>query len=125
LTAIVLVTHDGLGDCLVRQAETIIGHPAMVYTISVRYDANPTQARDSIGIAIQIADQGDGVIVLTDLPGATPHNLAVEASSGKHSRVVSGVNLSMLLKVINYSGNDLETLMAKALAGGHDGIVNA
>ncbi len=125
MTAVILVTHNGLGDCLVRQAETIIGHPAMVYTVAVRYDTDPAQARESIRTTIRIADGGKGVLVLTDLPGATPHNVAVEASSGERSRVISGVNLPMLLKVINYAENELETLMAKALAGGHDGIFNA
>lgn len=125
MTAVVLVTHDGLGDCLVRQAESIVGNPTLVYTIAISHSADPAQSRESIRTTLQIADRGNGVLVLTDLPGATPHNLAVEASSGQHSRVVSGVNLSMLLKVINYLETDLDTLVAKAIAGGHDGIFNA
>jgi PTS system ascorbate-specific IIA component len=67
-------------------------------------------------------DDGDGVLVLTDLFGSTPSNISVRLLSRGNIEVVSGVNLSMLIRVMNYPELSLPILVTKALTGGHDGI---
>jgi PTS system ascorbate-specific IIA component len=74
------------------------------------------------------ADQGDGVLVLTDLPGATPSNIAATASAyvrerGVACRVLGGVNPSMLLKAITYRTAALDVVTDKALAGATQAVL--
>jgi PTS system ascorbate-specific IIA component len=78
--------------------------------------------------AIIAAAQGEGVLVLTDLPGATPSNIAVTASAfvrerGVACRVLGGVNASMLLKAITYRTAALDIVMGKALAGATQAVL--
>lgn len=122
MTGIVLVTHNGIGDCLVHEAENIIGEPVNISTVAISYDAEPDQARAALRAAFAISNDGDGLLVLTDLPGATPHNLALDVALESEARVVSGLNLPMLLKVLNYARLAPEPLAEKALRGGRDGI---
>ncbi|CAK0770012.1 hypothetical protein CCP3SC15_4060003 [Gammaproteobacteria bacterium] len=68
-------------------------------------------------------DQGDGVLVLTDMYGSTPSNIACRLDSEK-VRIVAGVNLPMLIRVLNYSYLSLEDLTNKAISGGRDGIIH-
>ena len=124
MTAVVLVTHDGLGECLMRQAEVILDGAPAATTVAVDYDTDPDRAAAEIRAVVERA--GDtGVLILTDLPGATPHNLACMMAAETGARVVSGVNLPMLLKVLNYLDADPDTLVEKALAGARNSLVVA
>ena len=71
-----------------------------------------------------IRDRGDGVLVLTDLYGSTPANLAV-ALGDRHDRirVLAGANLPMLVRALSYAGLELDQLVDKALTGGRDGVL--
>jgi mannose PTS system EIIA component len=71
-----------------------------------------------------ILDEGDGVLVLTDLYGSTPANLAVALGQRReHVRVLAGVNLPMLVRALSYAVLDLDQLVDKALDGGRDGVL--
>lgn len=122
MTGIVLVTHNGIGDCLVHEAENIIGEPVNIGTVAISYDAEPDQAREALRAAFAVSDDGDGLLILTDLPGATPHNLALDVARESGVQVVSGLNLPMLLKVLNYARLAPEPLADKARRGGSNGI---
>ena len=65
-------------------------------------------------------DEGDGVLVLTDLYGSTPHNITRHLHN--QTSTVSGLNISMLLRALNYANNPLSDLAEKAQQGGHKGI---
>ena len=67
-------------------------------------------------------DDGDGVLILTDIYGATPSNIACALHSGGGSRVVSGLNLPMLIRAFNYPDDDLTGLVERAREGGTRGI---
>jgi len=125
MTAIVLVTHCGLGESLSRQAEVIIGRLARMSTVSIHNGADPDQALSELVSALTMNSQDQEVIVLTDLPGATPHNLAVRAAQPRGVPVVSGVNLPMLLKVINHADKGADELAALAWRGGRQGILRS
>ncbi|NBC32119.1 MAG: PTS sugar transporter subunit IIA [Alphaproteobacteria bacterium] len=125
MTGIVLVTHDGLGESLRRQAEVILGRMVAMTTVSISYEADPDSALGELLSALAMsADQG-GTVVLTDLPGATPHNLACRAAEHRAMPVVSGLNLPMLLKVISHSAKPARELAELASLGGRQGIVSS
>ena len=69
-------------------------------------------------------DSGDGVLVLTDIHGASPANLALKLLVPGRIEGVAGVNLPMLLRVITYRTHDMPTVLQKAVNDGHDGVIN-
>ncbi len=125
MTGIILVTHAGLGESLRHQAEVILGKLAPMTTVSISYGADPDLALTELIAALGMGSDVDGAVVLTDLPGATPHNLAQKAAGSRGVPVISGVNLPMLLKVINHADKPPNELAAMASLGGHQGIMNS
>ena len=123
MTGIVLVTHDGLGEAVRREAETILGHPLSVVTVAVSYRAEVDTTLDALRTALAAGADTQGAVVLTDLPGATPHNLASRAAAEHDVPVVSGLNLPMLLKVVNHATQSPAELAELAAHGGVQGIV--
>lgn len=123
MTGIILVTHDGLGEAIRHEAETILGQPLSVVTVAVSYRADVEHTLDALRTALASGADAHGALVLTDLPGATPHNLAAQVASERGTPVVSGLNLPMLLKVINHAGQPPDTLAGLAITGGTQGIV--
>jgi PTS system ascorbate-specific IIA component len=83
--------------------------------------------RDRLMIqALEMAEalnEGDGVLVLTDLFGSTPANIAGSLQSHPWVRVLAGINLPMLVRVLNYPGLPLEEMAAKAESGGQEGVI--
>ena len=123
---ILLVTHEQIGSQLVATAEAIIcQHIASVACVSVPANITPQQLgryADQIRDTMIEQDSSAGVLVLTDVYGATPDNLARSFAKQGNARVVSGVNLPMLLRVLNYSRQSLQQLCDIAIAGGKSGI---
>jgi PTS system ascorbate-specific IIA component len=123
---ILLVTHEDLGAQLITVARTIFKQPPVpVSLVSVPSDLEPAvlgKFADLIRNAIDEQEQGQGVLVLTDIFGATPDNLARHFAGDRNARVVSGINLPMLLHVLNYAHRPLEQLCETALEGGRCGI---
>jgi PTS system ascorbate-specific IIA component len=72
---------------------------------------------------VRFLDQGDGVLILTDIFGATPSNIACKLLEPGRVQGVSGVNLPMLIKALSYREQPMETLIEKALGGANEGIV--
>ena len=69
-------------------------------------------------------DEGDGVLIMTDILGASPANLALKLLEPGRIEGVAGVNLPMVLRTLTYRKSDLRTLIKKAVSGGCDGIIN-
>lgn len=122
MTGIVLVTHDGLGELFHHQAELILGRSVQLTTVSVSHEADPDTARDDVTGALAMSADDQGVVVITDLPGATPHNLALRAAAELDIPVVSGLSLPMLLKVLNHASQPPARLARLAATGGRQGI---
>ena len=126
---LLLVTHERVGAGLVAAAEGICGTlPARLHLVSIPSDLEPGDLgrhADRVRDAIDECDSGDGVLVLTDIYGATPDNLARHFCEQYRASVVSGVNLPMLLRVLNYAQQPLEELGRTALAGGREGVCRA
>ena len=122
--AILLLTHEAMGEALIATAHHILGRLALpVEAQAIPPGSNVDAAlRETIAHARRL-DSGDGVLVLTDVYGATPSNIAEKlGASGIPVRRVSGLNLPMLLRVLNYAERDLTELAQIAARGGSAGI---
>jgi PTS system ascorbate-specific IIA component len=121
---VLLVTHGNLGSELLNTAETMLGIcPLQTRLLSIDKSVDIEVARSSAEEAYQSLNSGEGVLVLTDIYGSTPSNIANSLLNHKDVSVVAGVNLPMLIRVMNYPALDLREMVIKAISGGHDGIL--
>ena len=121
---LLLVTHEHIGEQLLNAARAAMDSHMRSQSIAVSPQHTPEQIREAIAHALGQLDDGDGVLVLCDLFGATPCNCACLAQCDK-VRVITGCNLAMVLKIFNYAHLDIESLARKALEGGKDHIFEA
>lgn len=120
---VLIISHDGIGPALLGTATLMLnGCPLQTKLLTVSRDCDPDQLTEDAVEQIEALDAGEGVLVLTDLYGSTPCNIAQKLTSKKHVHVVSGLNLSMLIRMFNYPKLTLEELSEKAVSGGKDGI---
>ncbi len=123
---ILLVTHPGIGGALVSVATSLLRSlPLRLEAFEVPFDGDPQALLPQASAALRRVDGGDGVLVMTDLYGATPSNLAAMLSRiGTPVRRVSALSLPMLLRVMNYAELDLDALPAVAAAGARNGVIH-
>ena len=123
---ILLVTHEDIGAQLVTVSEAIFKQRmTAIALVSVPADIGPEvlgKYADLIRTAMLAQENGEGLLVLTDVYGATPDNLARYFSTECNARVISGINLPMLLRVLNYAHQSLEQLCQTASSGGIKGV---
>jgi PTS system mannose-specific IIA component len=99
MIGVVVVTHGQLATELVNAAETIVGDQPKFAAVSIGWHDAVELAREEIAQAIARVDSGSGVIVLTDMFGGTPSNLAITFLAEGRVELITGVNLPMLLKL--------------------------
>ena len=99
MIGMVLVTHGRLAEELRRAMEHVVGPQQHVETVCIGPDDDMEHTRADIRASIDAVDQGDGVVVLTDMFGGTPSNLAISVMNGGTVEVVAGVNLPLLVKL--------------------------
>jgi PTS system mannose-specific IIA component len=112
MVGLVIVCHEDMGAELVRAAEMIVGRIEAVETVSVKQDSAPETLRDRIESAIKKVDRKKGVMLFTDMFGGTPSNIAL-AFLGDSVEVVSGVNLSMVIKFANHRDEKTLPVLAR------------
>ena len=122
---ILLITHPGVGSSLLSVATSLLRNlPLKAEAFEVPLDADPEQLLPAASAAMRRVDGGDGVLVLTDLYGASPSNLAARvARLGTPVRRVSALSLPMLLRIMNYPEQGLDELPATAAAGTRNGAI--
>ncbi|MFT4257097.1 MAG: PTS fructose IIA subunit family protein [Pseudoxanthomonas sp.] len=122
---ILLVTHPGVGASILAIAAHLLRTlPLKAEAFEVPFDADPAALLPRASAALRRVDGGDGVLVLTDLYGASPSNLAAQLSRlGTPVRRVSALSLPMLLRVMNYPEQGLDQLPATAAAGTRNGAI--
>ncbi len=121
---ILLVTHGRTGETLVEATRSALGDlPLRTQTFPVPLACEPDATTRNLRHRCRELDAGDGVLILTDLYGSTPCNLSANCQRDGTVHVVSGINLAMLIKVMNYYNLDLPALTEKALEGGRNGIM--
>jgi PTS system mannose-specific IIA component len=99
MIGVVVVTHGQLATELVNATETIVGDLPRFTAVSIGWHQDTHEARAEIEQAIARVDQGEGVLVLTDMFGGTPSNLSMTFLSADRVEVITGVNLPMLIKL--------------------------
>lgn len=122
---ILLVTHPGIGASILAVATALMRQlPLRAEAFEVPLDADLEVLLPRVSSALRRVDGGDGVLVLTDLYGASPSNLAGQlARLGTPVRRVSALSLPMLLRVMNYPEQGLDQLPATAAAGTRNGAI--
>lgn len=122
---ILLVTHEGIGLPLLAAAERLIGHlPLKVAAFELPWHASPDACLPAASAALRRVESGAGVLLLTDLYGASPARLAAQLCHlGTPARRVSGLSLPMLLRVLNYAEQPLDELARTAASGGRHAII--
>ncbi len=123
---VLLVTHPGIGSAMLHIAMRIVGSSTLpIKCLEVPPDAAVKPVCERARSMLKVLDRGAGVLVVTDVYGATPHNIAQELACGQSgTTVLSGLNLPMLLRIFNYPDDDLDTLASKAAEGGSRGIMS-
>jgi PTS system ascorbate-specific IIA component len=124
MVGILLVTHNGLGDSLLDCVRHVLRTlPAHLRSLSVHEDDDPEQKEAEGRALIAELDQGDGVLLLTDMFGATPSNIARRLCRSDRVAGVAGVNLPMLLRITCCCDKPLAEMARRALEGGRECIV--
>ncbi|MBI2791649.1 MAG: PTS fructose transporter subunit IIA [Gammaproteobacteria bacterium] len=121
---ILLITHSGIGGAFLNVAYGTFGKlPLEISQLSVCRDPDPDLLIAKAGYLVRKLDAGDGVLVLTDMFGSTPSNVSQGLQhQGFAIRVVTGLNLPMLFRILNYPHLPLNLLAKKAVSGGKEGI---
>lgn len=99
MIGIVIVCHGKLADAFAAVTEHVVGKQVQLRAVGIEADADADTARSCILHAIKEVDAGKGVVILTDMFGGTPSNLAISAMNRDDVEVIAGVNLPMIIKL--------------------------
>jgi PTS system mannose-specific IIA component len=120
-----IIAHGTLGDALIHCANHVTGStPTHLMALSVTVKDDPNAVLPKVKAMIAELDQGDGVLIFTDMYGATPSNIACRILESGKVEGISGVNLPMLVRAITYRNQPLPTVVGKALSGGLEGVLH-
>lgn len=124
MIGILIVSHGAFGEALIHCASHVLGkRPLRVRQVGITVHDDPESILAIARDLVQQLDDGQGVLVLTDMVGATPANIATRLYEPDKVAVVSGASLPMLVRALTYRNEALSIVAAKAMSGGHDGIV--
>jgi len=122
---LLIITHSEFGEASLKALRNALGkEPCLaINTINVFPEMDPDEIATLTHKRVQQLDNGAGVLILTDLYGATPSNIA-QRMQDMHVRIICGLNLPMLVRIMNYPQLDLQQMAESAYNGGHAGIIN-
>jgi len=124
MVGILIIAHGTLGESLIHCASHVMGNrPPQLLQIGVTVHDDPHALLPQAIRMVKSLDQGDGVLVLSDLYGATPCNIACKLLIPGRVEGVAGVNLSMLVRALTYRNEPLDKLLEKTVTGGKEGVV--
>ncbi|MBV2192231.1 MAG: PTS fructose transporter subunit IIA [Azonexus sp.] len=125
MIGILLITHGSYGEALVQNACHVLNkRPPQLNQLGLSAQDDPLDLLPLARQMLHLVDDGDGVLLLSDLFGATPSNLALKLLEPGRVEGLTGVNLPMLLRALNYRDKGMATLLVRARDGGRDGILN-
>ena len=121
--ALLFVTHEGIASNLLSIGEAIIqkSNNNLSY-FEIAMDASTDEAINSIEKKLASLSTDEGIIFITDIYGSTPSNIAQQLADKYHTHLISGVNLPMVIRLLNYRNEQSKALLQKALDGAHFGI---
>ena len=125
MIGVLIVAHGAFGEALIHCASHVLGkRPLRVRQVGITVHDDPDAMHaQAQGLAREL-DVGDGVLVLTDMVGATPANIASRLAVPGRIEVVAGVSLPMLIRALTYRNEPLATVVEKAVSGGIEGVVH-
>ncbi|HWA14601.1 MAG TPA: PTS fructose transporter subunit IIA [Burkholderiales bacterium] len=124
MVGILIIAHGTLGESLIHCASHVMGsRPPHLMQIGVSIQDDPQRVLPQAIKMVRGLDQGSGVLVLTDVYGATPSNIATRLLIPGKVEGVAGVNLPMLVRALTYRNEPLRTVIAKATSGGIEGVM--
>lgn len=125
MIGLLLITHVTLGEALIQCACHVLNkRPAQIMQLGVAAGDDPNDLLPLARQLLKLVDTGEGVLVITDIYGATPANLALKLLQPGKVEGLAGANLPLLLRAINYRDKGMETLLTRATGGGRDGVLN-
>jgi PTS system mannose-specific IIA component len=126
MIGLILVTHGNLAEEFVRAMEHVVGRQEAVATVCIGPNDDVERRRKEIAEAIKAVDHGEGTIILTDLFGGTPSNLAISLMEAGRVEVIAGINLPMLIRLAGArKGATVQCAVAAARDAGRNYITIA
>lgn len=124
MVGILLLTHAPLGQAFIAAVAHVFRAPTERFeAIDVVADQDPGEVNCLAKAAIRRLDDGDGVLVITDIKGGTPSNCCNALTSDGNVQIIAGISLPMLLRAITYRRDTLDVVVEMALAGAQNGAV--
>jgi mannose PTS system EIIA component len=125
MIGIFLITHGTFGESLIQCVCHVLNkRPVQIVQLGVSAQDDPLDLLPVARRMLDWVDSGDGVLVMTDIFGATPSNIATKLLDPGRVEGIAGVNLPMLLRALTYRERDMSTLIQRAVTGGCDGVMH-
>lgn len=125
MIGVLIIAHEDLGDALIRCVTHVLG------TRPPKLDALPVMSHDDAfnllpqaKKMVAMLDDGEGVLIASDIYGGTPCNLACKLIQRGQVEVIAGVSLPMLVRAFTYRDRGLSMMVSKAVSGGRDGVLH-
>jgi PTS system ascorbate-specific IIA component len=124
MIGILILTHGTLGESLIHCASHVLNkRPLRLKQLGVTAQDDPALLLPQARALAKELDDGAGVLILSDMYGGTPSNLASKLVAPGRIEAVAGVSLPMLIRVLTYRDRDLQTIVTKAISGGCEGVI--
>jgi PTS system ascorbate-specific IIA component len=124
MIGILIITHGTLGESLIHCASHVLNkRPLRLKQLGVTAQDDPMMLLPQARTLIKELDCGEGVLILSDMYGGTPSNIAAKLVTPGKIEAVAGVSLPMLIRVLTYRDRDLQTIVTKAISGGCEGVM--
>ncbi|MDH4455993.1 MAG: PTS fructose transporter subunit IIA [Candidatus Methylopumilus sp.] len=125
MIGILIVAHGDLGESLIDCATHVMGsRPPLLEQFGIDIHDDPSTLLPVMQKVVKDLDDGHGVLILSDIYGATPSNIVSKLVKKNSVEGIAGVNLPMLVRALTYRNGDLAKLADKALSGGQEGVIN-
>ena len=123
MVGLLIITHNNVGGALFDAAISVLGNCPLRYEfLPVSQNCDPEERLEKAQLHLNALNQSDGVLVVTDMFGSTPSNIATKLASD-NVKIITGLNLPMLIRIMNYPELSLEKLVNKAVSGGQNGVI--
>ena len=124
MIGVLIITHGTLGESLIHCASHVLNkRPARLKQIGITAQDDPMMMLPQARKLVKELDEGDGVLILTDMYGGSPSNISAKLLVPGKVEGVAGINIAMLIRVLTYRDKPLATIITKAVSGGCDGVV--
>ena len=124
MIGILIITHGTLGESLIHCASHVLNkRPPRLKQLGVTAQDDPALLLPQARALVKELDDGAGLLILSDMYGGTPSNLAAKLVMPGKIEAVAGVSLPMLIRVLTYRDRDLQTIVTKAISGGCEGVI--